>query len=99
VGGVFAKAPVLLMVVGAAAALACWDLATLEEMMGAASQPQDTRRIERKHLQWLLVAIGAGISLAVISALVTLQIPLVVLILLVLIDVVSVNYTIKYLAK
>jgi hypothetical protein len=98
-GGIFAKAPVLLMVIGAAAALACWDLVHLDRMMQSAAEPHVSGRVEKKHVQWLGLAIGTGLSLAVIGTLVTLQMPLFFLILLVVLDVISLNFVARSLAK
>jgi hypothetical protein len=97
--GVLEGVPAILMIAGLAASLACWDLANLANALKADSQEISDRQIERQHLRWLCLALGLGLSLAAIGTLVTLQIPLVVVVLLVVVDVVSLNFVTRYLGR
>ncbi len=97
--GVLENAPAVLMIAGLATALACWDLVNLENTLMTASQEASERQIEKQHLQWLCLALGLGLSLAAIGTLVTLQIPLIVVVLLVVVDVVSLNFVTRYLGR
>jgi hypothetical protein len=97
--GILDGAVAILMLAGLTASLASWDLANLENAMRTASQETAGNQIEKKHLQWLFLALGLGLSLAAIGTLITLQIPLIVVVLLVVVDVVSLNFVARYMGR
>jgi|SRR6266498_1837112 len=73
--------PPLLMICGSGFALAVWDLILLDGALGMNSSDGQTRRYENKHLQALVLALGAGLLLASLGGLLTLQIPFVAMML------------------
>jgi hypothetical protein len=97
--GILEGTAAMLMLAGLTASLACWDLANLENALRTASQGTAGSQIEKKHLQWLFLALGLGLSLAAIGTLVMLQIPLIVVVLLVVVDAVSLNFVARYLGR
>jgi hypothetical protein len=97
--GILESAPAILMLAGLAASLACWDLVNLENALSTASQEGAGSQIEKQHLRWLFLSLGLGLSLAAIGTLVTLQIPLIVVVLLVVVDMVSLNLMARYLGR
>ena len=89
--GLLAGAPAYLMIPGAAAALAGWDLANLERTMQGSSSSPTARRFEKRHALSLAIALGFGLFMAATGRLVSLEIPFVLLILLVVIDLFSLD--------
>lgn len=75
--------PSLLMICGAAVALAVWDLLLLDVALEGNSSDEQTRRYENEHIQSLVLALGSGLVVVVLGSLIILQIPFVVLVLLV----------------
>jgi hypothetical protein len=69
----------LLMICGSGAALAVWDLLFLEAALGSNPSEGQTRQYENKHLQSLALALGFGLSVAILGRLLDLQIPFVLL--------------------
>ena len=77
VAGQLSGARPVLMICGAGAALAAWDLLGLDESLkGDESQ---NREYESRHLQALAWALGCGLLLALLGRLLKLQVPFIVL--------------------
>ncbi len=64
-----------LMILGAAMALASWDLASWEGFMADGLHPQIVARIGRKHYAFLALALGAGLLAAIVGRLISYQLP------------------------
>lgn len=97
--GVLAKLSTPLMVIGSAAALAWWDLAHFGQST-VIGQPLETRLLlERAHLQSLVLAISAGLILALGSSYLNLQIPFLGTVFLVLLAVGCLTYSLQTLAN
>jgi hypothetical protein len=90
-GGLLARAPALLMIGGATAALAAWSLANLDRALVGVPPSESEARLERVHLLTLALALGLGLLLAAAGALLPLPIPFALLIALVLIDLYSLD--------
>jgi hypothetical protein len=84
--GVLVGAPPILMVPGAAAALAAWDLIDLERTMRGSEASSAARQFESLHVRWLLGALGTGLAIAVLGIAVSLQVPFIVLIGIIILD-------------
>ncbi len=65
--GVLAGFPPLLALGAVAAGLAAWDLGALSQRVSGVADPEAARRVERAHLQRLLLTIGAGCVLGVVT--------------------------------
>ncbi|HMB22952.1 MAG: hypothetical protein ACM33V_09075 [Chloroflexota bacterium] len=81
--GQLTGSPSLLMICGAAVALAVWDLLLLDVALEGTSSDEQTRRYEDKHILSLVLALGSGLVVVVLGRLIILQIPFVMLVLLV----------------
>ena len=90
-GGLLARAPALLMIGGATAALAAWSLANLDRTLAGVPPSESAARLERVHLLTLALALGLGLLLAAAGALLPLPIPFALLIALVLLDLYSLD--------
>ncbi len=84
--GLFQGAPAFAMIPGATAALAAWDLVNLDRTMGNIWSSGTADRFEKRHAQALSVALGLGVVMAVSGKLVPLPIPFVPFVLLILLD-------------
>ena len=98
-GGLLAGAPAFLMIPGAAAALAAWDLVNLDRVMAGRPSSPTARRYEQQHAVTLAAALGLGLMLAGAGRLLPLQIPFVLLVFLVLVDLFSLDRMSRYLRK
>ncbi len=87
--GLFQGAPAFAMIAGAAAALAAWDLINLDHTMEMGSSSGTAGRFEKRHVKVLSVALGLGVVMAVSGELVSLPIPFVFFVLLILLDMYS----------
>lgn len=81
--GLLSGAPTLLMIISAAAALAGWDLALMEQAPGSQVQIQRGTRLRSRHLQSLAIALLLGITTAALGSIARLQIPFWLMLLLV----------------
>ena len=90
-GGLLTRAPALLMIGGATAALAAWSLANLDRALAGVPPSESVARLERVHLLTLALALGLGLLLAAAGALLPLPIPFALLIALVLLDLYSLD--------
>jgi hypothetical protein len=95
-GGVLARAPALLMIAGATAALAAWRLSYLDRALAGVPPSPAAARLQRVHILTLTLALGLGLLLAAAGALLSLQIPFALLIALVLLDLFSLERTFRY---
>jgi hypothetical protein len=91
--------PPLLMICGSGVALAVWDLLLLEAALGSDSSGEQTRRYENKHLQSLVLVLGAGLCVVFFGRLLTLQIPFVLLVLFVALAVFGLDRAWGYIKK
>ncbi len=73
VGRLTGAAPVL-MIGGAALALAAWDLLLLDAALGSAAPGEQTRAYEASHLRSLALAVGGGLVGALLGRLLQLEI-------------------------
>ncbi len=73
--GRLAGAPPVLMIGGAAIALAVWDLLLLDVALGGASLGEQTRAYEASHLRSLALALGGGLLGVFLGRWLQLQIP------------------------
>ncbi len=96
-GGLFVQAPPLLMILGATAALGAWDLENLNRRMVDSAPSGSGAVFEKRHLLALAAALGLGLLLAGLGRLVAVQIPFVLLLALVIIDLVSLERASRYL--
>jgi len=90
-GGLLTRAPALLMIGGATAALAAWSLANLDRALAGVPPSESEARLERVHLLTLALALGLGLLLAAAGALLPLPIPFALLIALALLDLYSLD--------
>jgi hypothetical protein len=97
--GVLLGAPTVLMIVGATASLAAWDLLNLDRMMESSSSVTTAGRFEKRHILFLLLALGLGLAMAVSGAIFSLRIPFVLLVLLILVDLFSLDRISRYLRR
>jgi hypothetical protein len=95
--GKLAGAPAFLMIPGAAAALAAWDLQELDRSIQGGSPSETVRQFEKNHIRALTIALGAGVVMAVTGSLITLQVPFVIFIGLVLLNLYSLDRVFRYL--
>lgn len=96
-GGLFVRAPAFLMISGATAALAAWNLVNLDRAMAGSLPVRAESRLEQKHFLTLAAALGLSLLLAAAGKLLPLQIPFALLIVLVLLDLLSLERVIRYL--
>jgi hypothetical protein len=73
----------ILMILGATAALANWDLANWEDFVADGLPTDTSARFEWRHHTYLASALGAGLLVAIIGQLVSFQLPFGILVLLV----------------
>jgi hypothetical protein len=83
VAGRLLGAPYLLMILGAALALAVWDLKYLDAALGKNSFGAQTRRYENKHIQSLVLALGFALFVVLLGRFINIRIPFIVLMLLI----------------
>jgi hypothetical protein len=95
--GLIIQAPPLLMLLGATAGLAAWDLENLDRRMAMGEPSPSARRFEQRHVLILLAALGLGLLLAALGRLVAIQIPFVLLLALVIFDLFSLDRVSRYL--
>jgi hypothetical protein len=95
--GVLANLSTSLMVIGCASALAWWDLTHFGESLVAGQPPEATLQVERVHLQSLALAISAGLTLALVSSYLDLQIPFLGMALLALFAIGCLTYAVRSL--
>jgi hypothetical protein len=95
--GLLEGAPAFLMILGATAALAGWDLHHFDRSMEGSAPSETARQYEGYHLRSLALALGFGLLIAVAGALFSLRIPFVFLIVLVLLDLFSLDRVFRYL--
>ncbi len=93
--GLWVGAPTLLMILGATAALAAWNL----DLRETSSLTVTARRFEYKHIQSVALALGLGLVIAAGVRLVPLQIPFVFLVLIILLNLFSLDRVTRYLKK
>jgi hypothetical protein len=67
-------APAAIMLVGTVAALIAWDLMHLDLRLRAFRRVDHEAEIVRRHVQWLLIATGAGLGVAGLALAVRAQI-------------------------
>jgi hypothetical protein len=96
-GGLFTRAPALLMISGATAALAAWNLVNLDRAVTGSPPSETVVRLEQKHLFTLAAALGLGLLMAAAGKLLAFQIPFVLLIVLVMLDLFSLDRMFRYL--
>lgn len=97
--GVVVHLPVLLMVGGCTSALVSWDLTNFGQGMVKLQRLEAVERLERYHLQSLLIAISLGLILALISSYANLQISFGATVLFVLIAVGCLTFGLQTLIK
>ncbi|MCX6915783.1 MAG: hypothetical protein NT167_22515 [Verrucomicrobia bacterium] len=97
--GLLEGAPTFLMILGATAALASWDLMNLDRSMAGSASSETVRRFEKRHALSLAIALGLGLLMATSGKLFSLQIPFALLILLVLFDLFSLDRVSRYLGN
>jgi hypothetical protein len=71
--------PPVLTIVGSALALAAWDLLILDSALGNKESAEPTRQYENGHIQSLTLALSAGLVVALLGRLLSIQIPFIVL--------------------
>ncbi len=74
----------LLGLAGSVFALITWDVHQLIGDLQGTPQKESTSRYEQRHLRSLVLAVGAGLSIAIIGRLIRLQLPFILLFVLVL---------------
>jgi hypothetical protein len=79
--GILVGCSPLSMIFGSVAALAAWDLVSLDSAMGNHSSGEQNHRYENKHLQALLLALGFALVVLVMGRFANIQLPFVVLLL------------------
>jgi hypothetical protein len=95
--GLLAGAPAFLMIPGAVAALAAWDLLGLDRTMQGSSPSETARQFEQNHIRSLALALGLGVLVAVTGSLLILQFPFIILIGLVLLNLFGLDRVFWYL--
>jgi hypothetical protein len=95
--GLLAGAPAVLMILGATAGLAAWDLMNLDRMMESSSSSNAASRFEKRHALFLMLALGLGLLMAMSGAIFSLRIPFILLVLLILLDLYSLDRITRYL--
>ncbi len=94
--GILAGAAAFAMILGATAALAAWDLFSVNRPIGAAASAT-ARTYERRREVSLALALAAGLLLIATGKLLALRIPFVLVVLLVLLDAFSLDRLSRYL--
>lgn len=97
--GMLANLSTLLMLVACTAALAWWDLANFGQSIVIGQPPETTLRLERAHLQSLVLAISAGFVSAFASSYLNLQISFLGMVLLVVFTIGCLTYAVQSVAK
>jgi hypothetical protein len=95
--GLLEDTPAYLMIPGAAAALAAWDLQDLNCSMQGCSPSETARQFEKNHIRSLAIALGIGVLMAVTGSLITLHVPFAILIGLILLNLYSLDRIFSYL--
>jgi hypothetical protein len=91
--------PPLWLLFGSALALVVWDLLLLDAALGNTSPIEQTRQYESQHLQSLMLALGFGLSTALLGRLLNIQIPFIVLVLCILFILIALDRVWGYLKK
>jgi hypothetical protein len=99
VAGRLTGSPPILMICSSGAALAAWDLLFLVNALKGSSFEGQTRRYENKHLQSLALAIGCGLTVALVGRLLNIQIPFIALMLFVVLVVFGLDRVWGYIKK
>lgn len=81
IGGCLSGASPLLMIFGSGISLAIWDITLLNASLDESAYNEGTRRYEHRHIQSLLIAIGAGLFIASAGHFLRLQVPFIGLVL------------------
>jgi hypothetical protein len=97
--GLLVGAPTVLMFLGATAGLAAWDLMNLDRVMESGSSSNTASRFEKMHALSLTLALGIGLLMAGSGELFSLRLPFVLLILLILLDLLSLDRVSRYLGR
>jgi hypothetical protein len=82
----FLGAPAMLAILGAALALAAWDLASFAQIVGGGESPHAVQRLELRHSWSLVQAIGLGVGLAAAGVFLSLRVPFAVMLVLAALD-------------
>ena len=77
--GTLLGSPPVLMILGAAAALAAWDLVSLMSALGGGAEMEPSRQYEKAHMRSLTLAVGGGLFVALLGRLIRVDIPFIVL--------------------
>jgi hypothetical protein len=80
-GGCLSGAFPLLMILGSGISLAAWDLVLFNAAQDESAYVEQTRRHENRHIQSLIIAVGAGLLTASAGRFLQLQLPFVALVL------------------
>jgi hypothetical protein len=99
VAGILSGSPPLWMLCGSAVALALWDLLLLDAALGNKSALEPTRQYENRHLESLALALGFGLSAALLGRLLNIHIPFIVLVLCILLVLIALDRVWGYLKK
>ncbi len=97
--GLLVGASPFLMILSSTAALACWDLQLLDQSLSGCSISRKAKIFENKHIQSLLLALGAGLLLAFAGTMSMFQIPFGVMVLLVILAVLGLERVSHILKK
>jgi hypothetical protein len=81
IAGCLSRVFPLWMILGSGISLAVWDLTLLNAALGESAFAKQTQRYENKHIQSLMLAVGAGLLIASLGRFLHLQLPFVVLLL------------------
>jgi len=92
-------APPLLMILGSGIALAVWDLLLLNAALGSNSSGEQTRQYEIKHLQSLALALGFGLTVALLGRLLNFRVPFLTLVLFILLTLFGLDHIWGYIKK
>jgi hypothetical protein len=83
VAGLLTGSPPFWMICGSAGALTVWDLALLEIALSGSAAGDRTLRFEKNHLQSLALAVGCGLTAAIVGGFLKFQVPFLVMLLLI----------------
>ncbi len=91
--GLLTRAPSVLMILGAALALASWDLVLWEQTLtdNSISSAQTIALLETRHYQSLALALAPGLLIAITGPLIRVQLPFMGLVLLVILALFSLD--------